>query len=194
MNLNNAGVKNLMLGRLIIILTSCLVALPAAMAQGTSLSVSMNVHVFPGDGQEEVQQSMDEAACFNWAEERTGTDPFALSQQAADQAAAADQAMAQAQSAGQGSTGRTAGRGAVAGGVIGGVFGRGKNSGWKGAAAGAATGAIVGNSRKRGAQAQASQDVANQSAQAQAATQAQMDDFKTAFTTCLEAKDYIAKF
>ena len=84
--------------------------------------------------------------------------------------------------------------GAVAGGLIGGIFGRGKNSGWKGAAAGAATGAVVGNSRKRRAQADASQQVAAESAQMQAATQAQMDDFKTAFTTCLEAKDYIAKF
>ena len=183
-----------MLGRIVTLLMTFLVAAPAAMAQSQSLSATMNVHVFPREGQDEVQQSMDEAECYNWAEDRTGTDPFALSQQAAQQAADADRAMAQAQSAGQGATGRGAARGAVAGGVIGGVFGKGKNSAWKGAAVGGATGAVVGNSRQRSAQAQASQDVANQSAQAQAATQAQMDDFKMAFTTCLEAKDYIAKF
>jgi len=183
-----------MLRRIIFLLMSCFVAIPAAMAQSNSLSATMNVHVFPREGQDETQQSMDEAECYSWAVDRTGTDPFELSRQAAEQAAASEQAMAQAQSAGQGATGRGAARGAVAGGVIGGVFGKGKNSGWKGAAVGATTGAVVGNSRRRSAQAQATQEVANQSAQAQAATQAQMDDFKMAFTTCLEAKDYIAKF
>jgi len=183
-----------MLGRRVTLLIICLVTAPAAMAQATSLSATMNVHVFPGQGQDEVQQSMDEAECYNWAADRTGTDPFELSRQADEQMAASEQAMAQAQSAGQGSTGRAAAGGAIAGGVIGGVFGSGKNSGWKGAAAGAATGAVVGNSRKRRAQADASQQVAAESAQAQAANQAQMDNFRTAFTTCLEAKDYIAKF
>jgi hypothetical protein len=183
-----------MLGRPLVLLMSCLAAAPFAMAQSTSLSTTMNVHVFPREGQDEVQQSMDEAECFTWAADRTGTDPFELSQQAQEQMAASEQAMAQAQSAGQGSTGRAAAGGAVAGGLVGGIFGSGKNSGWKGAAAGAATGAVVGNSRKRRAQAEATGQVEAQSAQAQAATQAQMDDFKTAFTTCLEAKDYIAKF
>ena len=183
-----------MLGRIIILLVGYLMATPFAVAQSTSLSATMNVHVFPREGQDEVQQSMDEAECYSWAVDRTGTDPFDLSRQAAEQAAASEQAMAQAQSAGQGATGRGAAGGAVVGGVIGGVFGGGKNSGWKGAAVGATTGALIGNSKKRSAQAQATQEVANQSAQAQAATQAQMDDFKIAFTTCLEAKDYIAKF
>jgi len=183
-----------MMERLVTLLMICLVATPAAMAQSASLSATMNVHVFPREGQDEVQQSMDEAECYTWAVDRTGTDPFELSRQANEQMAAADQAMAQAQSAGQGATGRGAATGAVAGGLIGGVFGSGKNSGWKGAAAGAATGAIVGSSRRNRAQAEATEQVAAESAQAQAATQAQMDDFKTAFTTCMEAMDYIAKF
>jgi hypothetical protein len=194
MNLKISGVENLMLGRLVIILLSCLVAVPAAMGQDNSLSSTMNVHVFPREGQDEIQQSMDEAECYSWSVDRTGTDPFELSARAAEQAAAADQAMVQAQSAGQGSTGRAAAGGAVTGALIGGVFGSGRNSGWKGAAVGATTGAVVGNSRKRRSQAQATEQVAAQSAQDQAALQAQMLDFKTAFTTCLEAKDYIAKF
>jgi hypothetical protein len=183
-----------MLGRLIILTMTCLVAIPAALAQSTSLSASMNVHVFPSQGQDEVQQSMDEAECYTWSVDRTGTDPFELSRQAAEQQAASEQAMAQAQSAGEGSTGRAAAGGAIAGGLVGGIFGKGKNSALKGAAVGAGTGAIIGSSRKRGAQAQATEQVAADSAQNQAATQAQMDDFKIAFTTCLEAKDYIAKF
>jgi hypothetical protein len=188
------GVENLMLRRLIILSMTCVLTVPIAMAQDQGLSATMNVHVFPREGQDEVQQSTDEAECYGWAVERTGTDPFELSRQAADQAAAADQAMRQAQSAGQGSTGRAAAGGAVAGGLIGGIFSSSKNSGWKGAAAGAATGAVIGNSRKRRGQAEASQQVAAQSAQDQAAIEAQMEDFKIAFTTCLEAKDYIAKF
>ena len=183
-----------MLRRLIILLMTCLVTVPMAMAQDQGLSATMNIHVFPREGQDEVQQSVDEAECYSWAVDRTGTDPFELSRQAAEQAAAADQAMAQAQSAGQGSTGRAAAGGAVAGGLIGGVFGSGKNSGWKGAAAGAATGAVIGSSRKNRGRAEASQQVAAQSAQDQAVIEAQMEDFKIAFTTCLEAKDYIAKF
>jgi len=183
-----------MFARLAILLMSCLVAVPAAMAQSTSLSATMNVHVFPREGQDEVQQSMDEAECYTWSTDRTGTDPFELSRQASEQMAASEQAMAQAQSAGQGSTGRAAAGGAIAGGLVGGIFGKGKNSALKGAAVGAGTGAIIGSSRKRGAQAQATEQVAADSTQMQAATQAQMDDFKTAFTTCLEAKNYIAKF
>jgi uncharacterized protein YcfJ len=183
-----------MLGRSATIILSLLVAIPAAQAQSNSLSATMKVHVFPGEGQDETQQSMDEAECYDWAVERTGVDPFDLSRQAAEQAAASDQAMAQAQNAGQGATGQSAARGAVAGGVIGGVFGNGRNSGWKGAAVGATTGAIVGNSRKRGAQQQATEEVAAQSSYNQSVNQAQMDDFKIAFTTCLEAKDYIAKY
>ena len=183
-----------MFGRLITLLMACLVAATAAMAQSNSLSATMDVHVFPREGQDEVQQSMDEAECYTWAADRTGTDPFELDRQAREQMAASDQAMAQAQSAGQGSTGKGAATGAVAGGLIGGVFGRGRNSGWKGAAAGAATGALIGNSSKRKAQTEATEQVASQSANAQAATEAQLDDFRTAFTTCLEAKDYIAKF
>ena len=128
-----------MLGRILILLICGFVTVPSVMAQDTSLSTTMNVHVFPSEGQDEIQQSMDEAECFSWSAERTGTDPFELSNKAAQQAAAAEQAMAQAQSAGQGSTGRAAAGGAVAGGFVGAVFGRGKNSGWKGAAAGAAT-------------------------------------------------------
>jgi hypothetical protein len=189
-----AGVNDLMLRQAVILLSCCLVAPPAAMAQSQSLSATMNVHVFPREGQDQVQQSMDEAECYGWAADRTGNDPFELARQAEEQAAATDQAMAQAQSAGQGSTGRGAARGAVAGGLIGGVFGNRRNSGWKGAAVGAATGAVVGNAHKRGAQEEATQEVAAQSAQAQAANQAQMDDFRTAFSTCLEAKDYIARF
>ena len=85
-----------MFARLVILLMSCLVTVSAALAQAASLSATMDVHVFPSQGQDEVQQSMDEAECYNWAAERTGTDPFELSRQADEQLAASEQAMAQA--------------------------------------------------------------------------------------------------
>jgi hypothetical protein len=67
-----------MFGRRVFLLMSCLLAVSAAMAQTNSLSTTMNVHVFPREGQDEVQQSMDEAECYSWAADRTGTDPFEL--------------------------------------------------------------------------------------------------------------------
>ena len=38
-----------------------LAAIPTAMAQQESLSMAIGVHVFPSQGQDEVQQSKDEA-------------------------------------------------------------------------------------------------------------------------------------
>jgi hypothetical protein len=67
-------------------------------------------------------------------------------------------------------------------------------SGLKGAAVGATTGAIIGSSQGNQAQAQATEQVQAEAARAKEATQEEMDGFKKAFTTCLEAKDYIAKF
>jgi hypothetical protein len=40
----------------------------------------------------------------------------------------------------------------------------------------------------------ASQQVAQQGQQAQAATAQEMDNFKKAFSACLEAKDYMVRF
>jgi len=182
-----------MIGRIVTLIIFTFIAIPAAMAQ-ESLSVAIGVHVFPRQGQDEVQQSKDEAECYSWAADRTGTDPFELNRQANEQYAASEQAMAQAQQAESGTTGRNAAQGAVGGALVGAVFGRGSKGVWRGAAAGAATGAVVGGTRTRHAREDATEQVAAQSAHAQAATEAQMEDFRTAFTTCLEAKEYIARF
>ena len=42
-----------------------------------TLASTMDVYVFPNKGQDATQQSMDEAACYGWAVENTGSDPFA---------------------------------------------------------------------------------------------------------------------
>ena len=52
------------------------------MAQPTgqkTLAATMNVYVFPTQGQAAEQQSKDEMECYNWAVQNTGTDPFQLS-------------------------------------------------------------------------------------------------------------------
>lgn len=179
-------------------------------AQGQSsgpktLAATMNVYVFPKEGQDATQQSKDEADCYGWAVQNTGLDPFDLNkqaqqqqqqqQQAEQQAAQAEQ---QAQQVGTGAGASGAVRGAAAGALIGEIA---SNDAGKGAAYGAAAGLIIGRARGRRANEQAtaqaeaqSEQVEKQGQQAQAATAEQLENFKKAFTVCLEAKNYLAKF
>ena len=53
-----------------------------APAAQQSLAAAIDCFVFPNEGQTPAQQSIDEAACYDWAVQNTGTDPFALQQQA----------------------------------------------------------------------------------------------------------------
>ena len=46
-----------------------------AQAQGKSLSSTMEVYVFPTEGQDTSQQSKDEAECYEWAVGNAGVDP-----------------------------------------------------------------------------------------------------------------------
>ena len=67
-------------------------------AQQKTLAATMNVYVFPTKGPNAQQQSTAEAACYSWAVQNTGSDPFALqkqSQQEQQQAAQAQQQIAQ---------------------------------------------------------------------------------------------------
>jgi hypothetical protein len=155
-----------------------------------TLAATMNVYVFPTTGQTAAQQSTDEAECYNWAVQNTGTDPFQLQKQAQAQQQQAAAAQQQASQAAQGSGLKGAARGAAGGALIGGIAG----DAGKGAAIGAASGAVVGRSRGRRAEQQAEQQVAQQSASAQQATAQQLDNFKKAFSVCLEAKKYMVKY
>ena len=85
------------------------------LAQGQSLASTMDVYVFPADGQDSSQQSKAEAECYEWAVGNVGTDPFDLSKQDEanqQQAQAEQEAAAQA---GRGAGARGAVRGAAAG-------------------------------------------------------------------------------
>ena len=64
-----------------------------------TLAATMNVYVFPTEGQDSGQQSKDEAECYNWAVQNTETDPFELqakNEQAKQQAEQTKQQAAQA--------------------------------------------------------------------------------------------------
>jgi hypothetical protein len=132
-----------------------------------SLSSTIEVYVFPTEGQDASQQSRDEAECYQWAVQNTGVDPFDLAKQAEQQqqqAAAAQQEVAQA---GQGAGAKGAVGGAAAGALIGEIA---SDDAGRGAAYGAAAGAIVARRRTRRAKAEASEQVEQQSQQAQKAT------------------------
>jgi len=163
----------------------------AANAQTQSLGTTMDVFVFPADGQDSGQQSKDEAACYEWAVGNVGTDPFELAKQeeADDQQAQADQQAAQ--QAGQGSGARGAVRGAAAGALIGEIA---NDDASEGAAWGAAAGAVRGRRQGRQAQHQAQEQAATQAEQREEVTEQQLANFKNAFSVCLEAKEYMVKY
>jgi hypothetical protein len=154
-----------------------------------TLAATLNVHAFPGAGQAAPQQSQDESDCYRWAEENTGHDPFQLDKQAAQQQQQAAQQQQQAQQASSGSAAKGALGGAAGGAAIGAIAG---NAG-KGAAIGAGVGAIANKARGQ-SKAQQAQQQAQQSQEAAKATAAQIQDFKKAFSACLEAKKYTVKF
>ena len=169
----------------------CLAWTTTAWSQSQSLASTMEVFVFPAEGQDSSQQSKDEAECYEWAVGNVGTDPFDLSkqQEANEQLAQAEQEAAK--SAGSGSGARGALRGAAAGALIGEIA---NDDASEGAAWGAAAGAVRGRRQGRAAQQQAQQQAAEQAEQREEATAEDLANFKKAFSVCLEAKEYMVKY
>jgi hypothetical protein len=180
------------MNRAVIISLALAVPLSAA-AQDSSqtLAATMDVFVFPSDGQDASQQSRDEVACYEWAVGNTRSDPFALGkqEQADQQQAQAD--MQAADQAGQGAGARGAVRGAAAGALIGEIA---NDDASEGAAWGAAAGAIRGRRVARQQQQQAQQEAAAKAEQREESTAGELDNFKKAFSVCLEAKEYMVKY
>ena len=155
-----------------------------------TLAATMNIYVFPTDGQTAEQQSRDEAECYGWAVENTGNDPFDLAKQAEQQTAEAAKAKEEAKSAGKGAGAQGAVKGAAAGALIGAIGG----DAGKGAAYGAAAGVVAGRRRGKQAQASAQKQAEEQEKAAKAAHEEAMGNFKKAFSVCLEAKKYMVKY
>lgn len=149
----------------------------AAPASQQSLSSSLGLHAFPAKDQTPQQRQTDEAACYNWAKQDTGFDPIAAS----SNAAASASANATPKGLGMGGAAMGAGGGAAIGAIAG--------DAGKGAAIGAAAGGMRGRMAEKRAQAQAQQQ-----AQVKSQTQkAGLDNFRRAFSACMEAKGYSVK-
>ena len=174
---------------------SLLLALPfsggIAQESGKTLAATLEVFVFPAEGQAADQQSKDEAECYSWAASNTGSDPFELQKQGEQQAQQTEQQVEQAQSATQGAGAKGAVKGAAAGALIGEVSG---GDAGESAAIGAAAGAVAARRRGRAASQQAQQQAKEQGAAQQQATEEQKGNFKKAFSVCREAKDYMVKY
>ena len=161
------------------------------LAQAPTLASTMEVYVFPSKGQDTAQQSKDESECYAWAESNTGTDPFALGEeaQANEQQAQAEQQAAK--QVGQSAGAQGAVRGAAAGALNGEIA---NDDASNGAAWGAAAGVVRGRRKGAEAQQQAQQQTKSSSEQRTAATEEQLANFKKAFSVCLEAKEYMVKY
>ena len=158
-----------------------------AQAQSNTLASALEVTVFPAAGQDATQQSKDEAECYNWAVDNSGSDPFELLK---EQDAKSEQSEAEIQAAKNAQGGGGAIRGAAAGAVVGEITG---GDAGESAAIGAAVGAVANRRRNRAAQQQQAA-VEQQAAADKQASQEEVDKFMNGFTACLEAKDYVAKF
>ena len=79
-------------------LITCIALLPVssvvAEESAKSLASTLEIYVFPAEGQASEQQSKDEAECYNWAVSNTGSDPFDLQKQDAAVAAQAEEQVA----------------------------------------------------------------------------------------------------
>lgn len=160
-------------------------------ASAKSLSSTLEVYVFPKSGQEAPQQSKDEAACYEWATSNTGSDPFDLQKQSIAEVKESEQDKAAAAQAGKGAGAAGAIKGAAAGAIIGEIA---DDDASKGAGIGAAVGLLRGRRAARAAQDQATNQAEQHSQAKQQATKTQMENFKKAFSVCLEAKDYMVKY
>jgi hypothetical protein len=167
------------------------VAFPQTSTAPKSLASTLGVYAFPQKGQTPSEQSVAESECYSWAVTNVGSDPFELQKQAQQQAQQTQAATQQAATqSGAGTVGKEVVKTAAVGTLIGGISG---NEG-KGAAYGAAAGVIRGNRKKGQQQQAAAQSAQAQGQQVQASTAQQMDNFKKAFSVCLEGKGFMVKY
>lgn len=157
---------------------------------GKTLASTMEVYVFPSVGQSSEQQSKDEAECYKWAVTNSGGDPFKLAKQKESDQQQAAEDKATAGQTGGGSAIRGAARGAAVGAIVGEIA---NDDATEGAGYGAAAGAIAGRRKGRAARAEATKQAEQKATTTQAATAKELDNFKKAFSVCLEAKKYMVK-
>jgi hypothetical protein len=178
------------------VIVGCLLCAGGAYAQtqppsDKTLAATMNVYAFPQAGQKPDKQSKDEADCYTWATSNTGSDPFALSKQQAQQQQQTQQQVQQAKASQQGAGARGFAGGAVTGAVIGEIA---NDDAGQGAAWGAAVGGIAARRRAKEHSDAAASQAQQSGQQQQQATAQQIENFKKAFSVCLEGKQYLVKY
>lgn len=142
----------------------------------TSIAKGLGLYVFPSKDQEKDQQELDEYKCYKWAKKQTGVDPINPQKVAAVQVDKSADGTAVVGAAG----------GAAAGAAIGAIAGD--------AGKGAAIGAVVGGLRGRRAKVVGDHVEQQRNEQAAAAKEKElMDNFKKAFSACMEGKGYTIK-
>lgn len=143
---------------------------------GDALVSKLNIYVFPAEGQSKEQQEKDITECYQWAVQQSGVNPLDLPEVEAQQVEGGPDGSAVAGAAG----------GAAVGAAIGAIAG----DAGKGAAIGAVAGGVRGRRASKAGQAQQQQQ-ANQAAED--TEQELMNNFKKAFSACLEGKGYTVK-
>lgn len=147
-----------------------------SLAQESTIASGLGLFVFPSNSQNKEQQDADEYACFKWAKEQTGVDPLNPPEVQAEQVDRSP----------DGTAVRGAAGGAAAGAAIGAIAGD--------AGKGAAIGAVAGGLRGRRAKVVGDEIEQQQNnAAAAAATEEMMNNFKKAFSACMEGKGYTVK-
>jgi len=146
------------------------------LAQSEGIAKSLGLYIFPSKNQSAQTQSADESACYTWAIQQTGYDPL---NPPTIQAAPVDTSP-------DGSAVKGAAVGAAGGAAIGAIAG----DAGKGAAIGAVVGGVRG--RRQSKQADAAQSQSNQQAAANQSA-ALLNDYKKAFSVCMEGKGYTIK-
>ena len=162
-------------GGLFLLAALALCSLVQPPARAASAAAVFGLYVYPAKGQSAEQQADDESICYKWARSQTNVDPANLPP--------ATPAPVQKKQGG-------AARGAAKGAAIGAVFGAITGNAGEGAAVGAVAGGIGGHSQQKAFN-NAEQHYAQASAQEQRS--AQVNDFRRAFSVCLEGKGYTVK-
>jgi hypothetical protein len=148
----------------------------SAQTAGAAISKKVGVYVFPAQNQSPAQLEKDQTDCYSWAIKESGVDPLNPPQVQAAQVSSGPDGGAVVGSA----------KGAAAGAAIGAIAG----DAGKGAAIGAVGGALRG--RRSSKMHKAQQQESNNQAAAQA--EATLDNnFKKAYSACLEGKGYTVK-
>ena len=160
-----------------VVLLACVMSSGVAVAQ--SLSTSLELFVYPGEGQTIEQLAVDENECYQWAQQTTGIDPNN------------PMAGVQTQASEQQSTAGRAGRGALSGAAKGALIGEVTDNDRSDYAA---AGALIGASRGRRQAAQQNQQAEQQAqANAQAQHAERLGTFKKAYSACMEGRKYTVK-